>query len=342
MLTRPLGASSGHDRGSAVIPAGSGRTVLSMTSKADLPTSKAEPKKSIQRRALWLAVAIPVAAVIIYLLIWYGPDLIARHDIGPVTGPLRILRLQQARDAARGRLLTLGAGLFAAGALIFTALNFNLLRRNSERADEWQRRSHELSEQGQVTDRYTKAIEQLGCDKLHVCIGGVYALERIARDSARDHPTVMEALTTFIRYESRKQWPPPDPGDPKQKRSTRPNVQAAVTVVGRREAERDKQIINLYRANLTRANLRDANLNGATLRYVTLTAADLRHAKLIGADLRSAKLSDAKNLRDACLSRARLDGATWPADTPVPEGWERDSSGKLNAAGTGSGSAEAN
>ncbi len=41
-----------------------------------------------------------MAAVIIYLLIWYGPDLIARHDIGNVTGPLRILRLQQARDAA--------------------------------------------------------------------------------------------------------------------------------------------------------------------------------------------------------------------------------------------------
>ena len=38
--------------------------------------------------ALWLAVASPLAAVVIYLLIWYGPDLIATHDIGNVTGPL--------------------------------------------------------------------------------------------------------------------------------------------------------------------------------------------------------------------------------------------------------------
>ena len=52
----------------------------------------------------------------------------------------------------------------------------------------------ELTEQGQVTDRYTKAIEQLGSDKLDVRIGGIYALERVARDSARDHPTVMEVL----------------------------------------------------------------------------------------------------------------------------------------------------
>ena len=54
-----------------------------------------------------------------------------------------------------------------------------------------------------MTDRYTKAIEQLGSDKLDVRIGGIYALERVARDSARDHPTVMEVLTAFIREHSR-------------------------------------------------------------------------------------------------------------------------------------------
>lgn len=182
-----------------------------------------------------------MAAVVTYLLIWYGPDVIARHDIGNATGPLRILRLQQARDAARGRLLTLGAGLFAAGALIFTALNFNLLRRNSERADQWQRRTYELTEQGQVTDRYTKAIEQLGSEKLDVRIGGIYALERIARDSARDHPTVIEVLSAFIREHSHEQWPPPGPAGVVPERSTRPDIQASLTVVGRREPKRDIQ-----------------------------------------------------------------------------------------------------
>src|SRR5215472_1851456 len=64
---------------------------------------------------MWPSLAVPVAAVIIYLLIWYGPDVIASHDIGSVTGPLRVVRLQQARDAARGHLLTLGAGLLPQG-----------------------------------------------------------------------------------------------------------------------------------------------------------------------------------------------------------------------------------
>lgn len=61
------------------------------------------------------------------------------------------------------------------------------------------RRTAEPTEQGQVTERYTKAIEQLGSASLDIRIGGIYALERIARDSARDHPTVIEVLVTFFR-----------------------------------------------------------------------------------------------------------------------------------------------
>ena len=53
-----------------------------------------------------------------------------------------------------------------------------------------------------MTERYTKAIEQLGEDKLDVRLGGIYSLERVARDSPRDHPTVMEVLTAFIRVQS--------------------------------------------------------------------------------------------------------------------------------------------
>lgn len=106
------------------------------------------PLLSVLRWAGLLVAAAAAVAVILYVLIWYGPDVIARHDVGSVTGPLRVFRMQQARDAARGRLLTLSAGLFAAAALIFTARNSILLQRTVN-----------LTEQGQVTDRYTKAIE---------------------------------------------------------------------------------------------------------------------------------------------------------------------------------------
>jgi hypothetical protein len=115
-----------------------------------------------------------------------------------------------------------------------------------------------------------------------VRIGGIYALEGIARDSARDHPMVMEVLTTFVREHSREQWPPPDSprttwitwrgrfrtGGRQQERFTRPDVQAAVTVLGRREAQRDIQRIHLNGADLT-----GADLTGATLTEATLTGA---------------------------------------------------------------------
>ena len=151
--------------------------------------------------------------------------------------PLRDHRSRRHGTQLRGRLLTLGAGLFAAGALVFTALNFGLLRR-----------TYELTEQGQVTDRYTKAVEQLGSDKLDVRVGGIYALERVARDSEKDHPTIMEVLVTFIREHSPEQWPVPKSEDvPLPERMTRPDVQAALTVIGRRDTGRDNRPIDLQR-----------------------------------------------------------------------------------------------
>jgi hypothetical protein len=225
--------------------------------------------------------------------------------------------------------LTLGAGLLAAGALVFTARNFT------------------LSREGQVTDRYTKAIEQLGAEKLDIRIGGIYALERVARDSARDHPTVMEVLTAFIREHSREPWPPSDPDRHEQERSTRPDVQAAITVVGRRDPECDIRLIYLNGADLTGADLRDADLNSADLahtdlRRADLSEADLSQAILLGTNLTGADLSGA-DLLEANLSSAILKDARWPDDAPVPEGWKRDAgSGRLERAVSGPGSPEAN
>ena len=273
------------------------------------------------RRAGWsrvIRVLIGAAAVVLVLaIVWAllvpGADWLARHDVGPA----RVSLLPAARDAARGRLLTFGAGLIATGALVFTARNFTLSRR-----------TFQLTEQGQVTDRFTKAIEQLGSGKLDVRIGGIYALERVARDSARDHPTVMEVLTAFIREHSREPWTPPDTGNPDQQRLTRPDIQAAVTVVGRRDAERDIQPLDLTgaglagagltRAHLARAHLARAHLAGATLVAADLTGAHLTHADLTHANFINANLYDAyleftdlasADLTLADLTRAHLNSA---------------------------------
>jgi hypothetical protein len=278
----------------------------------------------------WLAgiAAAVLALAVAWALFVPLADWLAHHDTGSAADSLH----ETALDNARGRLLTLGAGLVAAAALLFTARNFL------------------LSREGQVTDRYTKAIEQLGSDKLDVRIGGIYALERVARDSARDHPVVMEVLTAFIREHSREPWPPQVPSHRPPERVTRPDVQAAVTVIGRRDAKRDIQVIDLGGAELPRANLAFADLSGVNLARAVLFGADLASADLTGAILAGADLTGADlthaTLRSAVLVRADLtrgflhranltradltgavlagvdlDGARWPKDVQVPEGW---------------------
>jgi hypothetical protein len=258
----------------------------------------------------WWAVVLGVLALAgIWVVLRPLTDALAFHDIGAITGPTRAVHLQAAREAVRAQLLTLGAGIFAAVALVYTARNFTLSRRQFESsreamldAAEAQRRTLELSQQGQVADRYTKAIEQLGSDKLALRIGAIYALECIAIDSVKDHPTVMEVLSALIRESAHATPGELIPAD----------IQVALTVIGRRDSSRDRLPIDL-----TGANLVGANLDGANFEYARLDLADLSHASLEGADLSWAHL-DGAVLHDAEMPHAKLSNAS--VSTFIPPG----------------------
>src|SRR5258708_4066264 len=51
-----------------------------------------------------------------------------------------------------------------------------------------------LVKEGQITERFNKAIDHLGDEKLEIRLGGIYALARIAKDSSKDHWPVMQVL----------------------------------------------------------------------------------------------------------------------------------------------------
>ena len=98
------------------------------------------------------------------------------------------------------------ADVAGAAGIYFTWRNLSQTRESTERTL-W------LTEQGQITERFTRAIDQLGAatdngePKLEIRLGGIYALERIARDSPeRDYSTVMEVLTAYVRENAK--WPP--------------------------------------------------------------------------------------------------------------------------------------
>jgi hypothetical protein len=172
-----------------------------------------------------------------------------------------------------------------------------------------------LTEQRELTERYTKAIEQLGSENLYLRIGSIYALGQIAGESAIDHPTVMAVLSAFIREHSREEWLSAQADGGATERVTRPDIEAALAVIARRNAKQDIGRCDLSRAILMRCDLAGATLLRANLAFADLTGANFTRANLSFADLTGANFTGANaaggilleaNFLDADLTRADL------------------------------------
>lgn len=186
-----------------------------------------------------------------------------------------------------------------------------------------------LTEQGQITERFTRAIEQLGAThdgkskNLELRLGGIYALERIARESEEDHWSIMEVLIAYVRAHTpweeteRQQAEAKEAAslkDPNQALikytgpSPEPDVQAVLTVLGRRSryfGNGEVTPLDLAQTNLEGANLGGAHLEGANLRQANLERTNPQQANLVGADLWKANLQRA-NLKGADLEGVSL------------------------------------
>lgn len=159
----------------------------------------------------------------------------------------------------------------------------------------WQ--NYQLTEDKNVTDRFSKAVEMLANEKLEIRLGGIYLLERIAKDSKEDHPIAMEILVAFIRNKIQSE----DYGEPEYPTE---DIQSVLTVLGRRKAEYDQQPLFLKKLHLKRAHLYKANLVNADLQEANLQHSYLERANLSGAELEGAEFTL------AIMSNADLTGAS--------------------------------
>ncbi|MFI7449738.1 pentapeptide repeat-containing protein [Nonomuraea sp. NPDC049714] len=211
--------------------------------------------------------------------------------------------------------------VFTAGGLVYTASSL------------------ETTQEGQITDRYIRAVEQLGSKTIDVRFGAIHALDRLAQDSPRDRVTIANVMAAYVREHD----PKPKKRPPEQPTT---DVQAALTVLGsvygtpraEKGYERrcdcrlariripgaDLSFLNLSRANLSRADLRGVDLSSADLPKAILFRADLRGAKLddtdlTGTDLRRADLRGT-DLSEADLTDANLIGAKTNDETKFPPG----------------------
>lgn len=179
----------------------------------------------------------------------------------------------------------------------------------------------------QLSDRFAKAIEQLGSDKLDVRLGGIYELGQLAEQSPSDHPAVFDVLTAFVREHASRDAGRCEPGFPLRpsgRRARAPvDIQTVINVIARRDRKNDRGVIDLSRtclggADFTNLQLRDidiwgADLRGASFDYANLERSilafsDLSDASFLQADLASAYLYKCKFQR-ALFNGANLTGA---------------------------------
>ncbi|MEM0942974.1 MAG: pentapeptide repeat-containing protein [Pseudomonadota bacterium] len=286
-------------------------------------------------RQYYLWGAIPVGGVVYLWIFW-----IITRDLPGLAdqGLSRLAAIMADGDAEEIRNIAYAVGALLGALAILATIPFQLIKT-------WMNERAALTaEAGQITDRINKAVAQLGAEKtvkdatgertvpnLEVRLGGIYALERIAQDSLRDHIQVMEILTAYIRHNA----PARDPSLPDhearhshktmKKEPPRIDIQASISVIGRRgDRQINKEHAESYRLDLKGCNLRLANMSGvkfnlshALLSHSFLDSTDLDGAQMMGCDLSHCYMHgtmlNGTRLDKADLYKAELHGAKFSA-----------------------------
>ena len=325
-----------------------------MADNSGVEKTSSPPHEMVRNiRALWLSAAVIVLAALIVVILWKVPQLQVEKYVNAETDG----KTMDAKDRfnieneARKTLATILGGIVVLGGVYFTWRNIKLTQK-----------SLKVSQEGQITDRFSKAIEQLGAvnekgvdqkekKKLEVRLGGIYALEGIANESKELHWPIMEVLCTYVRVNAQHKRQEPTQknnvsGDADTLFEPPADIQAILTVLGRRDRkyERERQHLDLSKtdirganligadlggasfwdADLRRAYLSDANLVRAYLSDANLVRADLGGANLRGADLSRADLSNARDLTQEQIDGAKGDSTTkLPVNLHMPESWKK-------------------
>jgi hypothetical protein len=104
----------------------------------------------------------------------------------------------KAENDVRGTLFqAIGGALLLLGAF----LTWQQVQSGAEQVRVSQRQL-EIGQEGQITERFTRAIDQLGSKSIDVRLGGIYALERIAKNSPQDQDAITDILSAYVRGHS--------------------------------------------------------------------------------------------------------------------------------------------
>ncbi|MDP9069281.1 MAG: pentapeptide repeat-containing protein [Actinomycetota bacterium] len=234
-----------------------------------------------RRRLFVFSVAVAVAYFLLILLL--PPLIITKEDVA--LGATRI----DLQNNLRGVLLQIG------GALL-------LIRGALAAAEQLQ-----LARESQLTERFNRAIDHLAHERPDIRVGGIFALEQLARLSIEHHRQIISLLTAFLQHSA-----PFHPDKLPSRDAVTPvasDVQAAVTVLGRRDARRDPPdyVMDLSRINLSGVDFHGGDYRGARFSGSSFVGAVAYDARFAASDFTNVVM-DGVNFQGAELSKCRFSG----------------------------------
>lgn len=212
---------------------------------------------------------------------------------------------------------------------LLIVLGFGFAYRRLQVAD----RQVKVAEEGQLTERFGSAVEQLASAALSVRIGGLYSLERLSKDSPSFHWPSVEIISSFIKDRSKRFSNVESQGELdaaeqinlvedsspllhadtlNAPRRAPLDVQVAMRIISRRDYRLDPEGLRidlegafLAGIRLNRAFLREANLSEADLSGVLIRDSDLSGASFVSCNMAEAELKRV-NLSNADASWVKL------------------------------------
>lgn len=170
------------------------------------------------------------------------------------------------------------------------------------------------SKEKEITERLTRAIEQLGNDNIQVRIAGINNLGIILNESENNYWPIIKILMVYIKTKS----PSCLSIDKIEK-----DIQEALDIIKKRKysyGSKEPDHLDLHDtflegADLYKANLQNAHLQKVNFKNANLEEADFLFARLQEADFRVANLKKAKlgatDLKKANFENANLTGVSF-------------------------------
>ncbi|MBE9031590.1 pentapeptide repeat-containing protein [filamentous cyanobacterium LEGE 11480] len=274
-------------------------------------------KQNYTRQKIGKSLCLLVFGLTMIGVIWEAP----RQQVDPFRDRMTAKEAIDAEIAARTGWIQLVGGGFVALTAITTwrtsqanqkkhdfdvaqaEKNFKLLLEKQEKDTAQAEKNFQAIQEKNTADRFSKAVEMLGHDKLDIRLGGIFALEQIANTEDKYYWQIMEILTAYIR--TRSPWPPQEAS--RKMTANVPkldeDIQAAMTVIVRRKYT--YQNGEKHRLNLCNTDLRYLYVPGAKLQGVSISDSSLEGAFLCDANLEDSLLTQTI-LTKANLSNASL------------------------------------